>query len=227
MRLFVADIVARLQTFRYQAVELSVSGMSVPDDGMSLVGGTSHRMAAIDRYPWGRAALDFTGVSFAQHEKLAKKVGTAAAAEVLLMMITNECGTDDRKWRKARNFGIPWQHKTWTFVRRYMEHYNAAVAQDQVSTEESADLSVSSDSERTWRLAGTSDGAPPKRGRGAAASGRCAGRRAPRERGRGTPEDGGTPERSVDVEVERESCHGRSKEEDACEQEVAWERENP
>ena len=163
MRLFVADIVARLQTFRYQPVELSVSGMSVPDDGMSLVGGTSHRMAAIDRYPWGRAALDFTGVSFAQHEKLAKKVGTAAAAEVLLMMITNECGTDDRKWRKARNFGIPWQHKTWTFVRSCMEDYNAAVAQDQVSTEESADLSGSSDSERTWRLAGTSDGPPEKR----------------------------------------------------------------
>ena len=158
MRSFVAAIVARLQTSRSQPADLSVSGMPARDDSVSLVGATPRRRAAIDRYPWGRAALDFTGVSFAEHERLAKKVGIAAAAEVLLVMITNECGTDDRKWQEARDLGIPWQEQGWSFLRGFMEDYNAAVAKDLESMEEGAALSSSSDNERTLGLAGSSDG---------------------------------------------------------------------
>ena len=127
MRSFVAAIIARLQTFRSQPADLSVSGMPARDDSVSLVGATPRRRAAIDRYPWGRAALDFTGVSFAEHERLARKLGIGAAAEVLLIMITIECGTDEQKWQQARDLGIPWQVKRWRKLSGCMQDYNAAV----------------------------------------------------------------------------------------------------
>ena len=71
--------------------------------------------------------MNFAGVTVAEYEGLAGKLGLDGAAEVLLIMITIECGTDEQKWQQARDLGIPWQEKRWTKLSGCMQDYNAAV----------------------------------------------------------------------------------------------------
>ena len=61
--------------------------------------------------------MNFAGVTVADYERLAGKLGMGAAAEVLLIMITIECGTDERKWQQARDLGIPWLEKRWQYLK--------------------------------------------------------------------------------------------------------------
>ena len=71
--------------------------------------------------------MNFAGVTVAEYEGLAGKLGLDGAAEVLLIMITIACGTDEQKWQQARDLGIPWQVKRWTKLSGCMQDYNAAV----------------------------------------------------------------------------------------------------
>ena len=128
MLTLVASLLGRLQTFRSQPADHSVAHMAGGDDSVSLVGATSRRRDSIDEFRWGRAALTFVGVTAADYEGLAGKLGIGGAAEVLLLMITMECGTDEHKWKQARDLGIPWLQKRWTNLRGCMQDYNAAVA---------------------------------------------------------------------------------------------------
>ena len=74
-------IAAAVLTFRSQpfgsssSADLSVSAMSDADDSVSMVGANPRRRHAIDQYAWGRAALHFAGISLADHEALARKLG--------------------------------------------------------------------------------------------------------------------------------------------------------
>ncbi len=54
-------------------------------DAASMVGGAPARGNAIDQYRWGRAALHFAEISLGEHETLAKRLGSGAAGEVLLL----------------------------------------------------------------------------------------------------------------------------------------------
>ena len=107
MLALVASLLARLQTFRAQPADLAVEHMADGNESVSLVGATSRRRDSIDEFHWGRAALNFAGVTVAEYEGLAGKLGIGGAAEVLLLMITIECGTDAHKWKQARDLGIP------------------------------------------------------------------------------------------------------------------------
>ena len=101
--------------------------MADGNESVSLVGATSHKRKSIDEIHWGRNALNFAGVTVAEYEGLAKKLGLHGAAEVLLIMITIKCGTDEQKWQQARDLGIPWQVKRWRKLSGCMQDYNAAV----------------------------------------------------------------------------------------------------
>ena len=79
------------------------SAMADADDTGSMAGALQF---AIDQYLWGRAALQFAGISIAEHEVLAKRLGPGAAAEVLLLIIARQCGTDQCRWQRARDVGI-------------------------------------------------------------------------------------------------------------------------
>ena len=96
--------------------------MADVDDTVSMAG------AAIDQYLWGRAALQFAGISIAEHEVLAKRLGPGAAAEVLLLIIARQCRTDQCRWQRARDVGIPWQGKRWSSLSALQGCYNNAVA---------------------------------------------------------------------------------------------------
>ena len=91
--------------------------MAGGDDSVSLVGATSRRRDSIDEFRWGRAALNFAGVTVAEYERLARKLHIGAAAELVLIIIANECGTDERKWQEARDLGIPWLEKRWQYLQ--------------------------------------------------------------------------------------------------------------
>ena len=68
----------------------------------------------IDIWPWGRAALSFAEMSFAEFDFLVRHLGQGLAGEVLLLSISKKCGTDMRKWESARKLGIPWLFKRWS-----------------------------------------------------------------------------------------------------------------
>ena len=87
---------------------LSVSPMADTDDADSMVGTAPRRFWV----PWDRAALDFVGMSVEVHEKLAERLGVAAAADVLLLVVAHHCGTNEHKWEQARDLGIPWKKAT-------------------------------------------------------------------------------------------------------------------
>ena len=101
--------------------------MADGNESVSLVGATSRKRKSIDEFHWGRDALNFAGVTVAEYEGLAGKLGLDGAAEVLLIMITIACGTDEQKWQQARDLGIPWQVKRWRKLSGCMQDYNAAV----------------------------------------------------------------------------------------------------
>ena len=111
-----------------------------------MVRATPRKKPSIDRYIWGRGALHFAGIRVVDHEELAKKLGTPAAAEVLLLVIAKECESSPRKWQEAKDLGIPWLEKRWTSLRALMEEYNEAVAEDLNSDKEDATLPDSSES---------------------------------------------------------------------------------
>ena len=90
--------------------------------------------------------MHFAGIRVVDHEELAKKLGTPAAAEVLLLVIAKECESSPRKWQEAKDLGIPWLEKRWTSLRALMEEYNEAVAEDLNSDKEDATLPDSSES---------------------------------------------------------------------------------
>ena len=113
---------------RARAADLSVSAMADADDSVSMVGAAPRQRQAIDQFAWGRAALHFAGISVAEHEGLAQKLGVGAAGEVLLLVIAQQCGTNTRKWQQARDLGIPWQAKRWTSLTGLQRDYNDAVA---------------------------------------------------------------------------------------------------
>ena len=116
--------------------------MADADDSVSMVG------SAIDQYLWGRAALQFAGISIAEHEVLAKRLGPGAAAEVLLLSIARQRGTDQCRWQRVRDGGIPWQGKRWSSLSALQGRYNNVVATtaelDSLMTLPDADLSGSS-----------------------------------------------------------------------------------
>ena len=102
--------------------------MANADDTVSMVGAPPRRTPNIDKYPWGRAALNFTGVAVEQHETLAEHLGGVTAAEVLLLIIARKCETNKRKWQEAKDLGIPWLNKRWSSLTNLQEDYNDAVA---------------------------------------------------------------------------------------------------
>ena len=61
--------------------------------------------------------MNFAGVTVADYERLAGKLGIGAAAEVLLIMITSKCGTNERKRQQSRDLGIPWLEKRWQYLK--------------------------------------------------------------------------------------------------------------
>ena len=77
--------------------------MADVDDSVSMAGAVSRRTYAVDKYTWGRAALQFAGISIAEHEVLAKSLGPGAAAEVLLLIIARQRGADQCRWQRARD----------------------------------------------------------------------------------------------------------------------------
>ena len=102
--------------------------MAEADDSVSMVGVPPRWRQAIDQFAWGRAALHFAGVSVAEHEGLARKLGVVAVGEVLLFVIAQECGAKKRTWQEARDLGIPWQAKRWASLTGLQRDYNDAVA---------------------------------------------------------------------------------------------------
>ena len=101
----------------------------LPDDAdvSSLVGVTRRRRHVIDTWRWGRAALSFTEMSFAEFDFLVRHLGQGLAGEVLLLSISKKCGTDMRKWETARKFGIPWLVKRWSSCLAMERSYNHVV----------------------------------------------------------------------------------------------------
>ena len=120
--------------------------MADAHDSVSMVGVPPRRTQAIDHFAWGRAALRFAGISTTDHEKLARKLGAGAAGEVPLLVVAQQCGTNARKRQEARDLGIPWQTKRWTFLTGLQRDYNDAVAKAQEldTLDEDAALSDSS-----------------------------------------------------------------------------------
>ena len=110
--------------------DLSVSAMldARNDDNFSMVGGRPSRPRRVDKYPWIRASLSFTGITVEQHEALAENLGAIAAAEVLLLVISYKCDGSRTKWKKAKDLGIPWLNKKWSNLKGLQEDYNLAVA---------------------------------------------------------------------------------------------------
>ena len=82
---------------------------------------------AIDQYTWGRRALRFAGISVEEHEVGAGRMGSGCAAEMLLLIVARQCGSNKRKWLQARDLGIPWQRKRWTSLTDVQREYNDAV----------------------------------------------------------------------------------------------------
>ena len=75
----------------------------------------------------------------------AGRVGSGCAAEMLLLIVARQCGSNKRKWLQARDLGIPWQRKRWTSLTDLQREYNDAVrALELRSCDEDAALSRSS-----------------------------------------------------------------------------------
>ena len=88
--------------------------MADAEDTVSMVGAAPRRMQSIDQFPWGRAALDFIGTGVEEHEALAERLGAVAAAEVLLLIVGQQCKNNERKFQEAINLGIPWEENHFT-----------------------------------------------------------------------------------------------------------------
>ena len=118
------------------------------------------RRQAIDQFAWGRTALHFAGISVAEHEGLARKLGVGAAGEVLLLVIAQECGANRCKWLQASDLGIPWQAKRWTSLTGLQGAYNDAVAKAQKLDSFDEDVALSGSSARDLPPAPCADPQP-------------------------------------------------------------------
>ena len=98
------------------------------DDDASLVGGATTQNHAADQYVWLRGAIAFVDVGVDEYGHLARKIGSRAAAEVILLAVCRVCGDDVSKWNRAKKLGIPWQQKKWTAITELQTKYNTAVA---------------------------------------------------------------------------------------------------
>ena len=103
--------------------------MADRDKTLSLMGAAPPSSYSIDDFHWDEAALNFAEFSVAEHESLVQMLGTGCASEVLLISITQKCGSDTRKWKQARKLGIPLQSMRWTHLSGVMENYDARITQ--------------------------------------------------------------------------------------------------
>ena len=115
-----------------------------------MVGTAPRQRQAIDHFPWGRDALLFAEISVEEHEAFAQKLGVGVVAEVLLLVIAKQCGTDTRKWQQARELDTPWQAKHWTSLTGLKQDYNDAVAKALKLDIISEDAALSDSSARDW-----------------------------------------------------------------------------
>ena len=152
-------------SFRVRVADLSVSAMADADDSVSMVGAAPRRRQAIDQFAWGRAALHFAGISVAEHEGVARKLGVGAAGEVLLLVIAQQCGGNTYKWQQAKDLGIPWQAKRWTSLTGLQRDYNDAVAKAGKLTSLDEDAALSSSATLSPLATRAHPGAPPEDGR--------------------------------------------------------------
>ena len=133
---------------RDQSCIVSNSNRSVLDSHSMPLPGSGRpprKKQAIDQYTWGRRALRFAGISVEEHEVGAGRMGSGCAAEMLLLIVARQCGSNKRKWLQARDLGIPWQRKRWTSLTDLQREYNDAVrALELHSCDEDAALSRSS-----------------------------------------------------------------------------------
>ena len=81
--------------------------MANTDDTVSMVGAPPRMTQNIDHYSWGRAALDFTGVTVEQHEMLAEHMGAVAAAEVILVIAPRKYGKTHANGSTPRIWAFP------------------------------------------------------------------------------------------------------------------------
>ena len=100
---------------------------------------------AVDSFIWLRGALTFLHFDLDEYENLARKIGSHAAAEVVLLAVARQCKQDAGKWKRARNLGIPWLRKNWSALSRLQASYNEAVGIEVMpSVAEQVELSSSS-----------------------------------------------------------------------------------
>ena len=105
------------------------SSVSSEESSWDMVGDHSSMVGqAVDQYVWLRTALAFVDMGVDEYGHLARKVGSRAAAEVMLLAVSRACGDDVSKWNRAKKLGIPWQQKRWTALTELQTNYNSAVA---------------------------------------------------------------------------------------------------
>ena len=117
-----------------------------------MVGGVPELRHAIDQFAWGRGALQFAEMDLKQHQVLADRLGPLPAGELLLLAVARKCGQDKHLWQRARDLGIPWQHKHWSGLSKLEKTFNHgvtrldAVVEDAVSPPAPTKHAVLSDS---------------------------------------------------------------------------------
>ena len=131
-----------LLTFRFQhcasAVLKPLAAMDVDKvwEQESMVGFEPTRTAEADLLAWLRDALAKVDYTETNYEELVTKLGRAAAAEVVLLMVTRRCTTEE-----AKHLRCPWVVKSWSGIWKLMMTYN-----DRVAENPSIDDAVLSDS---------------------------------------------------------------------------------
>ena len=103
----------------------------------SLVGFDPTKKAEADLLPWIRNSLEKVDFTETEYEKLVSRLGRAAAAEIVLLMVTRRCTTED-----AKRLRCPWVIKKWEGLWKLQQTYNDRVVANP-SMDESAVLSDS------------------------------------------------------------------------------------
>ena len=85
------------------------------------------RTRAADHYVWCRECLAFLKVRVDEYENWAQRLGSAVAAEFLLLMVTRRCSEHPILWNVVKTLGIPLQWKTWSSTAKLQHAYNVAV----------------------------------------------------------------------------------------------------
>ena len=103
----------------------------------SLLGYDPTKKAEADLLPWIRKCLEKVEFTETEYEKLVSRLGRAAAAEIVLLMVTRRCTSQD-----AKRLRCPWMIKSWAGLWKLQDAYNDRVAASPL-TDESAVLSDS------------------------------------------------------------------------------------